>query len=189
MTPGNTGRESGSEAGENSTYKQVITIDSMVLETLWETLWNTSSEWGAGVLIHQLPAPFSWDLPQSCWILDTYRLSYKWVDQFHGVLKKAFEKKNKVIKMLGVGRLQYTWELSNAAAGELIDWGTRGRAPRAPATNALKIHLDFRTQWNVISHEPNFSLLQEAKYHSNVIASKVLFHKTNFQKCALRGPL
>ena len=25
---------------ENSTYEQVITIDSMVLETLWETLWN-----------------------------------------------------------------------------------------------------------------------------------------------------
>ena len=55
---------------------------------------------------------------------------------------------------------------------------TWGRIPRAPATNALKTYHDFRTQRNVISHEPNFYSLQKAKYHSNVVTSKISFHET-----------
>ena len=67
--------------------------------------------------------------------------------------------------------------------------GTWGRIPRAPATNALKTYHDFRTQRNVVSHEPNFYLLQEADYHSNVVTSKISFHETILQKYALRRPL
>ena len=88
-----------------------------------------------------------------------------------------------------VGSSQYTQDLSNAAAGELMDWGNMGSDTRAPATNALKTYHDFRTQRNVVSHEPNFYLLQEANYHSNVVTSKISFHETILQKYALRRPL
>ena len=57
--------------------------------------------------------------------------------------------------------------------------GTWDWIPRAPATNALKTYHDFRTQRNVISHEPNFYSLQKAKYHSNVVLVLALIYDTS----------
>ena len=48
--------------------------------------------------------------------------------------------------MLRVGSFPSMQVLSSAAAGEVIDKGAQGWAPRASATNDLKIHCDFKTQ-------------------------------------------